>query len=295
METNKVFYIASILFIGACFFSFSVSAHEDVSVEFFFNKPDSFVCEIKNMTDFEMDIRFNHLEDEPLTDIRFDIIGSSKDTVRNVYYQIKLDPPYHVRLDPGQVYTRIFQDGTNWRFIKATVSVKYQVRSPTRRGGSYEKTFDLEELRRKAYQELYVFPITLPSQEDVSVEFSFNKPDTFVCEIKNKTDFKTDIWFFDLEHNTFVDVRCPHNDTVGYLFYQSKLEDLPYHVLLDPGQVFTNTFRDRKNCQLIKATFFIKYQVRSPIPIRGSYEKAFDLDEIRNKAYRQPMQKNEEE
>lgn len=292
METNKVFYIAFILFLEVCFFSFSLSAQEDISVEFSFIKPDTFICEIKNKTDFKMDIWFNHLEYEPLTDIRFDIVGSRNDTVRNLFYQFKLDPPYHVRLDPGQGYTRIFHDfGIIWWFVKATILVKYHVRSPTIKRGFYEKTFDLEELRRKAYRQ----PVqeneeeSLSVQEDVSVEFSFNKPDTFVYEIKNKTDFKTDIWFYDLEHGSFTDVRCFRKDTVGnhsYQIYHSKL-DLPYHVQLDSGQVYTKMFRDDIDCRFIKATFFVKYQVRSPTGRRGSsYEKIFDLEEIRYKAYR---------
>jgi hypothetical protein len=156
MKTNKVFYIAFLLF-----FSFSLSAQEDVSVEFSFDKPGKFVCEIKNKTAFEMDIWFNHLKDGPFTDIRFDIIGfPKKDTVRNLPEQFKMDPPYRIRLDSGQVYTRIFH--TNWQYIKATVFVKYSVKSPTRRWGSYEKTFDLEEIRKEAYQQ----PIQKKEEEE---------------------------------------------------------------------------------------------------------------------------------
>lgn len=135
METNKVFYIASILLIGACFFSFSLSTQEDELVEFSFNKPN-----------FKTDIWFYDLGHNPFIDVRY----SRKDTVGDLFYQSELDLPYHVRLDPGQVYTRIFQDATDWRFIKATVFVKYQVGSPTRRRGSYEKIFDLEEIRDKS-------------------------------------------------------------------------------------------------------------------------------------------------
>jgi hypothetical protein len=154
MSTHGISYITFILFIGACLFSFSLSAQEDVSVEFFFHKPDTFVCEIKNKTDFEMDIWFNGFETEPLSDIRFDIATSRTDTIHNLFYQFKKDGPYHVRLDTGQVYTKIFQGiDTNWRFLKATVLVKYRVRSPTLKRGSYEKTFDLEELRHRAYRQ----------------------------------------------------------------------------------------------------------------------------------------------
>ena len=70
MKTNKVFYIASIVFIGIYLFPFLLSAQEDVSVEFSSNKPDMFVCEIKNKTDFNMDIWFYDLEHGPLIDVR---------------------------------------------------------------------------------------------------------------------------------------------------------------------------------------------------------------------------------
>ena len=81
--------------------------------------------------------------------------------------------------------------------------------------------------------------------------------------------------------------------TVGNLFYQSKF-DLPYHIRLDPGQVYTKTFQDIKDCLFTKATVFVKYQVGLPTVIWGSYEKTFDLEEIREKVYQQPILRDEE-
>lgn len=91
MATHRILYIASILFFEVCLFSFSLSGQEDVAVEFSFSKPNTFVCEIRNMTDSNMDIWFD-IPDIPSFSVShacFDVITGLNDTVRHEFYPLK--------------------------------------------------------------------------------------------------------------------------------------------------------------------------------------------------------------
>ena len=69
----------------------ALCAQEDVLVEFSFKRPNEFVCEIRNMTEYEMPILLSKEKAEGHSDLSFDIVKNSNDTSRYVYYGLMKD------------------------------------------------------------------------------------------------------------------------------------------------------------------------------------------------------------
>lgn len=160
MEIYKFFRI-EILFIVLFALPSLVLAQEDVSVEFSFNRPDEYVCEIRNITDSRMRIWFNKEEADIHSNLYFYVLNSKNDTVRS-YYELWKDPRrLIVDLDSGEIYTISYKMAYPDRFVKAHVVVKYAVKGPEPKGGFYEKKINLREVRNKAY-----IPQVLREEED---------------------------------------------------------------------------------------------------------------------------------
>jgi hypothetical protein len=150
MPTNRFFQFTVILAV-LNIFPMALFAQEDVSVEFFFKKPNKYICEIRNMTESRMIIRFGDMESLSLSAARFDIVRNINDTIRGVFYDMKVESPHYIHLDPGQIYTTSYKDNHGWRFIKSKIYVEYTVETSMPKRGTFEKIFNLTELRNKAY------------------------------------------------------------------------------------------------------------------------------------------------
>ncbi|RNC65308.1 hypothetical protein [Proteiniphilum sp. X52] len=150
MKIFRIFRVA-ILFIVLFNFPSSLFAQEDVSVEFSFNKPGEYVCEIRNMTDSWMTIWLNKEEADIRSNLYFYALNSINDTVP-IYYELWKDPKKLIlHLDAGETYTNSYKFIHPERYVKARVVIKYVVKSLPRKGGSYERIFNLREVRNKAY------------------------------------------------------------------------------------------------------------------------------------------------
>src|SRR5690554_649766 len=147
METNKFFILVlAILYISPLI----LFSQEDISVNFSFNKPNEFVCEIRNIIGYQVSILLSKEEPEGHSDLYFDIVKCGNDTIRNVYYGLMRDVNNQnqvLRLDPGQIYTISYREGYEWRFIEARVLVKYYKEIPNNKVKFHRKTFDLREVR----------------------------------------------------------------------------------------------------------------------------------------------------
>jgi hypothetical protein len=131
-----------------------MTAQDDVFVEFSFNKPREYVCEIRNMTEYKMSILLNKEMGEGHSDLEFDILGDRNDTIRNVYYGLMKDVNNQKQmlfLDPGQSYTISYKFRFPERFINARIFLNYAVRSAIPKLKIYEEEFNLREVRNKAY------------------------------------------------------------------------------------------------------------------------------------------------
>lgn len=152
MITNKILRLSMIL-VMLYIFPMTLFTQEDISVKFSFKRPNEFVCEIQNMTEYEMSILLSKEEAEGHSDLYFDSVGLRNDTTRNVFYGLMQDVNNQsqiLRLNSGESYTISYKE--YFRFIKAHVYIKYGVRSPTPiYVAHYRKTFDLKEVRRRAY------------------------------------------------------------------------------------------------------------------------------------------------
>jgi len=129
-------------------------AQEDVRVEFSFKKPNEYVCEIRNMTEYKMSILLNKEMGEGHSDLKFDILGDRNDTIRNVYYSLMKDVNNQKQmlfLDTGQSYMISYKFRFPERFINARILLKYGVRSAIPRLEIYREDFNLREVRNKAY------------------------------------------------------------------------------------------------------------------------------------------------
>jgi hypothetical protein len=136
---------------------------------------------------------------------------------------------------------------------------------------------------------LYVFPITLPAQEDISVKFSFKEPNEYVCEIRNMTEYRMGTllnkegWegrsalHFDIVEGT---------DTISYNFYSlMKDADQSRFLYLDPGQAYTVSYRDGDSWKFIKAHLFIDFVliISNEISGGGYFKKDIDLQDIKHR------------
>ena len=129
-------------------------AQEDVWVRFSFKKPNEYICEIINMTEYKMSILLNKEMGEGHSDLEFDILRDRNDTIRNVYYGLMKDVNNQKQmlfLDPGQSYTISYKFRFPERFINARIFLNYAVRSAIPKLKIYEEEFNLREVRNKAY------------------------------------------------------------------------------------------------------------------------------------------------
>jgi hypothetical protein len=150
MKTDRILQSTVILAV-LNILPMALFAQEDVSIEFSFNRPGEYICEIRNMADSRMTIWLNEEEADIHSNLYFYALNTNNDTVP-VYYELWKDPKKHiVHLDSGEVYTMSYKFSFPERFVKARVVVKYYVKAPEPRGGFYEKTFDLIEVKNKAY------------------------------------------------------------------------------------------------------------------------------------------------
>ncbi len=150
MSVKKI-YLLSIIWIILFLLPIALLSQSDISVEFSFNKPDEYVCKIRNMTNFRMTITFNKEQGDIHSNLYFYVVNSNNDTIP-VYYELYENPGIlKVHLDPGKAYTTSYKMSYPERFVKARVIVKYSVKSPEHRGGFYEKAFNLREIRNEGY------------------------------------------------------------------------------------------------------------------------------------------------
>jgi len=151
METNKFFILVlAILHISPLI----LFSQEDISVNFSFNKPNEFVCEIRNIIGYQVSILLSKEEPEGHSDLYFDIVKCGNDTIRNIYYGLMKDVNNQRQmlfLDPDHSYTISYRVRSPERFINARIYIKYGVRSPIPRLGFYRKVFDLRDVIDKAY------------------------------------------------------------------------------------------------------------------------------------------------
>lgn len=153
MIRNKFFHFSQTLII-LYLFPMILLAQADVSVEFSFKKPNEYVCEIQNMTEYEMSILFSKEQAEGHSDLYFDIEGDRNDTIRYVYYGLMKDVNTQKQmlfLNSGESYIISYKVRFPERFINARIHIKYGVRSPTFRMGAYHEVIDLKKVRNKAY------------------------------------------------------------------------------------------------------------------------------------------------
>jgi hypothetical protein len=153
MITNKI-YQFTVMLAMLFIFPMVLFSQEDISVEFSFKKPNEYVCEIRNMIDNPIIIWLNKVQSEGQSELFFDIVGLKNDTTRYVYYGLMRDVNNQrqvLRLNPGQVYTISHRDGYTCRFIKARVYIKYHEEIPDNKVKFHDKTFDLIEVKNRAY------------------------------------------------------------------------------------------------------------------------------------------------
>lgn len=132
---------------------------------------------------------------------------------------------------------------------------------------------------------LNLFPMTLFAQEDVSVEFSFKKPNEYVCKIQNMTDYRITIWLSKVEaeghSDLYFDIVKDGNDTVRNVYYglMKDINNQSQVLRLDPRHIYTVSYKEY--VRFIKATILIKYYLEIPDNKVRFYEKEFDLMKIR--------------
>ncbi|MDR1516480.1 MAG: hypothetical protein LBS52_00005, partial [Dysgonamonadaceae bacterium] len=134
MKTNRIFRLLQVLTILYAFpimLPAQPAQEEDVSVKFSFNKPNEYVCEIRNMTKYLMSILLGKEEIDGRSDLHFDYANGS-DTIRDVFRPLmkKIDQSRFLRLDPGQAYTVSYKEGSDWEFIKASIYIGYGLMIP---------------------------------------------------------------------------------------------------------------------------------------------------------------------
>lgn len=153
MKVFKI-YTSTFLLVVLCLIPLDIfSQNEDIKVEFSFQPPNEFVCHIQNTSKYPVTIILNKEEGEGHSTLLFDIEDIRGDTIQNLFYGLMKDPNDQsqiLRLDSGQIYTVSYIEYFPQRFVKATVNIKYGVKSPLPGPVAfYEKTFDLDEIRKK--------------------------------------------------------------------------------------------------------------------------------------------------
>lgn len=128
--------------------------NEDINVEFSFQTPNKFVCEIQNATKYPISMLLSKEEAEGNSDLFFDIVKfGSEDTIRYVSYGLMKNVNSQsqiLRLDSGQIYTILYNEYFPKRFIKAYIYIKYSVLGPAPISVEYYiNTFDLDEIRNR--------------------------------------------------------------------------------------------------------------------------------------------------
>lgn len=99
-----------------------------------------------------MSILLSREEAEGHSDIFFDVVKSTNDTVRNRFYELWRDPEhFFIYLKPGETYAVSFLESTNQRFIKANINLKYTVINSAPKVSFYKSTFDLSQVREKPF------------------------------------------------------------------------------------------------------------------------------------------------
>lgn len=150
MEIYKTLRVM-IFFTALFMFSSFLYSQDDISVKFSFKKPNEFVCEIKNMTEYQITILLSRESAEEHSDLSFDIVGSRNDTTKHVSYLLMKDvndQSQVLRLDSGQVYKTSYKEYFSERFIRAYIYIKYGVKSlKPRIVDHYQKNFNLIEIR----------------------------------------------------------------------------------------------------------------------------------------------------
>ena len=149
----KIFRILRVVILLCVIFCFSplMTAQDDVFVEFSFNKPREYVCEIRNMTDSRMTIWLNKEEADIHSNLYFYVVNDRNDTV-SIYYELYKDPKkLIVHLNAGELYTSSYKFKHPERYVKARVIIKYYVKAIPPKGGFHERIFNLREVRNKAY------------------------------------------------------------------------------------------------------------------------------------------------
>lgn len=145
----KIFRILRVVILLCVIFCFSplMTAQDDVFVEFSFNKPREYVCEIRNMTDSRMTIWLNEEEADIHSNLYFYVVNDRNDTVP-IYYELYKDPKkLIVHLNAGELYTISYKFKYPERYVKARVIIKYFVKGIPPKGGFHEMIFNLREVR----------------------------------------------------------------------------------------------------------------------------------------------------
>lgn len=151
MKVFKI-YSSTFLLVVLCLIPLDIfSQNEDIKVELSFQTPNEFVCHIQNTSKYQVSILLNREAAEGHSDLLFDYVNyGKKDTVRNISYLLMNDINQRqlLHLDSGKIYTVSYKEYFPKRFVKAKVYIKYGINT-LGRTGFYEKTFDLDEIRKK--------------------------------------------------------------------------------------------------------------------------------------------------
>lgn len=142
---------------------------------------------------------------------------------------------------------------------------------------------------------LFLFPSSLLSQKDLSVDFVFNRPNELVCKIRNLTDHKISIIFSRQRTPLFFDILKSDKDTLRYQYYELwKDVDMEDKFLyLDSGKVYAVSYNESTDNKFLKAYISIDYMVRDSAPKVKLYRETFDLNQIRNEVKVHPKVKDE--
>lgn len=124
-------------------FLLPVFCQNDIDVKLNFASSNKIVCEIQNISDYKMRIWMSK-EGEGNSELLIDFITFKNDTIKNYFRGLYYDPKELVLiLEPKQVYSISLGICLYKELIKASVFIKYSIHSPIRRGGYYQKDFDL--------------------------------------------------------------------------------------------------------------------------------------------------------
>ena len=86
---NSKFFLLLLVSVMMYISPIILFAQEDIAVEFSFKRPSEFICEIRNMTEYETTILISNEEAEGHSNLYFDVLRN--DTIRNDYYGLNKD------------------------------------------------------------------------------------------------------------------------------------------------------------------------------------------------------------